>query len=102
MLRLAANFGIIGSLDSGAPLFPLGPPNTSLSGHKERTMPSDVVASRRSMSTAAGGAAFELTTPLPASLLYRRCDPAELPFEVCSELEQAPGLIGQTRAEEAL
>ncbi|HET6196638.1 MAG TPA: Lon-like protease helical domain-containing protein, partial [Acetobacteraceae bacterium] len=36
------------------------------------------------------------------ALLYRRCEPAELPFELCSELEEAPGLIGQERAVEAL
>jgi hypothetical protein len=35
-------------------------------------------------------------------LLYRRCEPAELPFELCSEFEEAPGLIGQERAVEAV
>jgi len=40
--------------------------------------------------------------PLPAELLYRRCDPAELPFALCSELEEAAGLIGQERATEAI
>lgn len=40
--------------------------------------------------------------PLPPALLYRGCDPAELPFDLCSELEEAPGLIGQERAAEAL
>jgi len=45
---------------------------------------------------------FALGQPLPAPLLYRRCDPSELPFELCSELEEAPGLIGQERAVEAL
>jgi lon-related putative ATP-dependent protease len=45
---------------------------------------------------------FEAGRPLPAALLYRRCDPAELPFALCSELEEAPGLIGQERATEAL
>ena len=40
--------------------------------------------------------------PLAPAVLYRRCDPAELPFAVCSELEAAPGLIGQERAVEAL
>jgi lon-related putative ATP-dependent protease len=39
---------------------------------------------------------------LPPVLLYRSCDPAELPFDLCSELEEAPGLIGQERAVEAL
>ena len=45
---------------------------------------------------------FALAQPLPPALLYRRCDPAELPFDLCSELEEAPGLIGQERAVEAL
>src|SRR5579862_7879102 len=45
---------------------------------------------------------FALASPLPPALLYRRCDPAELPFTLCSELEEAPGLIGQERAVEAL
>src|SRR5205823_9989709 len=45
---------------------------------------------------------FALSRPLPPALLYRRCDPADLPFELCSELEEAPGLIGQERAVEAL
>jgi len=34
--------------------------------------------------------------------LNRSCDSAELPFDLCSELEEAPGLIGQERAVEAL
>jgi lon-related putative ATP-dependent protease len=52
---------------------------------------------------AANGAATPaFGKPLAPSLLYRRCDPAELPFELCSELEEAPGLIGQERAVEAL
>jgi lon-related putative ATP-dependent protease len=38
---------------------------------------------------------------LPA-LLYRRCDPAELPFELASELADMPGPIGQERAVEAV
>jgi hypothetical protein len=45
---------------------------------------------------------FEFARPLAAPLLYRRCDPVELPFELCSELEEAPGLIGQDRAVDAL
>ena len=45
---------------------------------------------------------FALAAALPPALLYRRCDPAELPFELCSELAEAPGLIGQERAVEAL
>jgi lon-related putative ATP-dependent protease len=40
--------------------------------------------------------------PLAATLLYRRCDPAALPFELCSELEEATELIGQDRAAEAI
>ena len=48
------------------------------------------------------GASFDLAQPLPPALLYRRCDPAELPFTLCSELEEAPGLIGQERAVEAI
>ena len=51
---------------------------------------------------AAPAAGFVLGQPLPPALLYRRCDPAELPFELCSELEEAAGLIGQDRAVEAL
>ena len=49
------------------------------------------MAELREINTAAGGngaaAAFALGQPLSAALLYRRCDPAELPFTVCSELE---------------
>ena len=48
------------------------------------------------------GSGFALAQALPTALLYRRCDPAELPFDLCSELEEAPGLIGQERAVEAL
>jgi lon-related putative ATP-dependent protease len=59
-----------------------------------------------SVATAGGGSPLApdiaLGEPLPPALLYRRCDPAELPFELCSELEEAPGLIGQERAVEAL
>src|SRR5882724_10494875 len=64
---------------------------------------SDPMAMRGS-GTAAETAAAEAPPgqPLPAASLYRRCDPAELPFELCSELEAAPGLIGQERAIEAL
>ena len=28
---------------------------------------------------------------LSASLLYRRCDPAELPFQLCSDSKRRPG-----------
>jgi lon-related putative ATP-dependent protease len=48
------------------------------------------------------GGGFERGRPLPPALLYRRCDPAELPFTVCSELEETEGLIGQERAVEAI
>ena len=47
-------------------------------------------------------AGFALSQALPPALMYRRCDPADLPFDLCSELEEAPGLIGQERAVEAL
>jgi lon-related putative ATP-dependent protease len=50
----------------------------------------------------AGAASPAPGQPLPASLLYRRCEPAALPFALCSELEAAPGLIGQQRAVEAI
>src|SRR5689334_21626435 len=61
-----------------------------------------------SRATGSGSAAqpddprFALGEALPPLLLYRRCDPAEVPFDLCSELEEAPGLIGQERAVEAL
>jgi lon-related putative ATP-dependent protease len=45
---------------------------------------------------------FEIGRPLLPALLYRRCDPAELPFDLCTELDEAPGLIGQERAAEAI
>ncbi len=45
---------------------------------------------------------FECAKPLPAALLYRRCALSDLPFEVVSELADAPGLIGQERAVEAI
>jgi lon-related putative ATP-dependent protease len=45
---------------------------------------------------------FDLAVPLPAELLYRRCDPDHLPFDLCTELADAPGLIGQERATEAV
>ncbi len=64
------------------------------------------MAELREIDTAGGGngaaAAFASGQPLPVALLYRRCDPAELPFALCSELEEAPGPIGQERAVEAL
>jgi hypothetical protein len=51
---------------------------------------------------AAASVGFALAQALPPALLYRRCDPAELPFAVCSELEEPAGPIGQERAVEAL
>src|ERR1700674_4686773 len=48
------------------------------------------------------GPSFTLGQALPPTLLYRRVDPAELPFALCSELEEATGLIGEQRAVEAL
>ena len=35
--------------------------------------------------------------PLPVAMLYRHCDPAELPIELVGELEDPPGPIGQDR-----
>jgi lon-related putative ATP-dependent protease len=46
--------------------------------------------------------AFAPGEKLPQALLYQRCDTTHLPFTLCSELEAAPGLIGQDRAEDAL
>jgi len=40
--------------------------------------------------------------PLPAALLRRRCGPEELPFKLSSELADAPAMIGQERAAEAV
>src|SRR5215472_3325479 len=40
--------------------------------------------------------------PLPAALLRRRCSPEELPFQLSSELADAPAMIGQERAAEAV
>ena len=64
--------------------------------------PSRIAGAEAAAAAQAAGAGFTLGQPLPAALLYRRCDPAELPFELCSELDEAPGLIGQERAVEAL
>jgi len=50
----------------------------------------------------AANLSFNVARPLPGTLLYRRCDPAELPFVLCTELEEASGLIGQERAVEAI
>ena len=35
-------------------------------------------------------------------MLYRPCDPSDLPFELVGELEDPPGPIGQDRAVEAV
>jgi hypothetical protein len=40
--------------------------------------------------------------PLSTALLYRPCDPSELPFELVSEPEDLAGPIGQDRAVEAV
>jgi lon-related putative ATP-dependent protease len=40
--------------------------------------------------------------PLPAALLHRVCRPEELPFQLSSELADAPAMIGQERAAEAV
>jgi lon-related putative ATP-dependent protease len=40
--------------------------------------------------------------PLPPALLRRRCSPEELPFRLSSELADAPAMIGQDRAAEAV
>jgi lon-related putative ATP-dependent protease len=46
--------------------------------------------------------AAEPGRPLSPALLYRPCDPAELPFDQVSELEDPRGPIGQDRAVEAV
>src|SRR6516225_285304 len=48
------------------------------------------------------GRAFALAGPLSAALLCHRCTAADLPFDLSSELEEVPGLIGQERAVEAI
>jgi lon-related putative ATP-dependent protease len=50
----------------------------------------------------AGSASAEPGCPLPAALLYRRCDSTDLPFELVSELGDPSGPIGQDRAVEAV
>ena len=52
-----------------------------------------------------GGAspsALEAGRPLPAALLYRPCDPTELPFEQVTEIADLLEPIGQDRAVEAV
>jgi lon-related putative ATP-dependent protease len=50
----------------------------------------------------AGAPAAVRGRPLPTALLYRRCNPTELPFELVSELEEPSGPIGQDRAVDAV
>ncbi|HXP06255.1 MAG TPA: ATP-binding protein [Stellaceae bacterium] len=45
---------------------------------------------------------FKSGEPLPAALLHRRSTPEELPFKLSSELADAPAMIGQDRAAEAV
>src|SRR5262245_28055340 len=47
------------------------------------------------------GPSFTHARPLPAALLCHRCTATDLPFALSSELEEAPGLIGQECAGEA-
>jgi len=47
-------------------------------------------------------AGFKSGEPLPAALLHRRSSPEELPFKLSSELADAPAMIGQDRAAEAV
>ena len=57
----------------------------------------------REVEPAGGGLpAAEPGRPLPPALLYRPCDPAELPFDQASELEDRLEPIGQDRAVEAV
>src|SRR5215471_13255309 len=48
------------------------------------------------------GPVFKGGEPLPAALLYQRCAPEDLPFRLSSELADAPAMIGQERAAEAV
>ncbi len=61
-----------------------------------------VVATADSALRSTPGKSFAPGQPLAADLLYRRCNAAELPFALCTELEEAAGLIGQERAVEAI
>jgi lon-related putative ATP-dependent protease len=45
---------------------------------------------------------FTSGKPLPPALLHRRCGPEELSFKLSSELADAPAMIGQDRAAEAV
>src|SRR6185437_4288685 len=51
---------------------------------------------------AKGPVEFPDGLPLPPALLYRHCNPEELPFALSSELSDAPPQLGQERAAEAL
>ena len=62
----------------------------------------DVSGAGDSLPPAMAAPSFDLAAPLPAELLYRRCNPEELPFDLCTELADMPGLIGQERAVEAV
>ncbi|HEV2188571.1 MAG TPA: ATP-binding protein [Stellaceae bacterium] len=48
------------------------------------------------------GQEFKSGEPLPPTLLHRRSTPEELPFKLSSELADAPAMIGQDRAAEAV
>jgi hypothetical protein len=50
----------------------------------------------------AGSSDAEPGRPLPPALLYRPCDPAELPFDQTGDLEDLLEPIGQDRAVEAM
>jgi len=65
---------------------------TTEGGHR-----TDATAAR-----SADGSTFAPARPLPAALLCHRCRAADLPFALSSELDEAPGLIGQERAVEAI
>src|ERR1700734_1871654 len=45
---------------------------------------------------------YKTGAPLPAALLRRRSNAEELPFQLSSELADAPAMIGQERAAEAV
>jgi hypothetical protein len=62
------------------------------------TDPATARRSEAAFGLQSGEPVIEFGRPLPPELLYRRCDPADLPFGLCSELEEALGLIGQERA----
>src|SRR5579862_241191 len=48
------------------------------------------------------GPQFTSGAPLPPELLHRRSAPEDLPFHLSSELADAPAMIGQDRAAEAV